>query len=276
MPPFSNKNNSLKILVNKIFSKRIMPVRGMAFVIFMLLSAIALKAQPGSGEDPYSEDNGDSNNYDYYDENIDGDDYNYDNYDDYFDDDKKKEEKKPEKKPYVRVKMPMDTITELITYEDVVIQDESYFDSLYIRAKRWIHTNWGVPYATRKRDKKDNEELYLDDVQFEKFRVKVTTPLVVRYNKYSKSEYGKLQFTITMRFKDGKYKYTITNLTHLLPETSVEKDINYVYMEYYVKAERNIRKYDQFLRAADGSIQQVVKNMRKYMREPVEIDEDDW
>lgn len=242
----------------------------------MVLSAIVLKAQPGSGEDPYN-DGGDSNDYDYYDENIDGDDYNYDDYDLDGDKEKKKDEpKKPVKKPYVRIKVPIDSITELITYEDVVIQDASYYDSLYIRAKRWIHTNWGVPYAKRKRDIKDNKELYLDDVQYEKFKVQVTRPLVVRYNKYSKSEYGELKFTITMRFKDGKYKYTITNLTHLLPETSVSKDINYVYMEFYMKSERNIRKYDQFLRAADGSIQKMVKDMRKFMQEPPEIDEDDW
>jgi hypothetical protein len=243
----------------------------------MVLSAIVLQAQPGSGEDPYEGEEADSNNYDYYDENIDGDDYQYDDDADLFGESKKKEEtKKPVKKPYVRIKVPVDTITELIAYEDVVIQDESYYDSLYIRAKRWIHTKWGVPFAKRKRDKKNNDELYVNDVLYEKFKVKVVAPLVVRYNKYSKSEYGQLQFTITMRFKDGKYKYTITNLTHLLPETSIKKDINYVYMEFYMKSERNIVTYDRFLRAADGSIQKMVKDMRKFMREPPEIDEDDW
>jgi hypothetical protein len=275
-PFFGTELKSLKILTHKILSKRFLPLKGIAFLILMVLSAVVLKAQPGSGDDPYNEE-ADSNNYDYYDENIDGNDYQYDDYDDLYGDNKKKDEpKKPERKPYVRIKVPVDTITELITYEDVVIQDESYYDSLYIRAKRWIHTKWGVPFATKRRDKKDNEELYVDDVLYEKFKVKVTKPLVVRYNKYSKSEYGKLQFTITMRFKDGKYKYTITNLTHILPETSIQKDINYVYMEFYMKSERNIRKYDQFLRAADGSIQLLVKDMRKFMREPPEIDEDDW
>lgn len=243
----------------------------------MVLSAIVLHAQPGSGEDPYDgESTSDSDNYDYYDENIDGDDYQYDDYDLDGGDKKKDEPKKPVRKPYVRIKVPVDSISELITYEGVVIQDESYYDSLYIRAKRWVHTNWGTPYATRRRDKKDNEELYMDDVLYEKFKVQVTRPLVVRYNKYSKSEYGKLQITITMRFKDGKYKYTITNLTHLLPETSTQKDINYVYMEFYMKSERNIKNYDRFLRAADGSIQKMVKDMRKFMREPIEVDEDDW
>ena len=101
-------------------------------------------------------------------------------------------------------------------------------------------------------------------------------PLKVRYNKFSAAEYGQLQFTITMRFKDGKYKFTITNLVHLLPETSDKKDINYVYMEFYMKSERNVVNYDRYLRAADGSIQNLVKDMRKFMREPVELDEDDW
>lgn len=248
------------------------PVRGFALLLFMVLSAITLHAQPGSGDEENTED---SSNYDYYDENIDGDDYEYDDYD-LDGSDKKDAPKKPVKKPYVRIKVPVDSISELITYEGIVIQDASYYDSLYIRAKRWVHTNWGTPYATKRRDKKNNLELFVADVLYEKIQVQVSKPLVVRHNKYSKSEYGKLQFTITMRFKDGKYKYTITNLIHLLPKTSIKKDINYAYLEFYMKSERNIRQYDQFLRAADGSIQKMVKDMRKFMREPIEVDEDDW
>ncbi len=276
LPFFSTKINSLKTLVHKILSRLYIPTKGITLLLLMVLSAIALQAQPDSGGD---DEDADSSNYDYYDENIDGDDFKYDDEEnsDLFDDDKKKEAPtKKVKKPYVRIKVPVDTISELIAYEGVIKQDESYYDSLYIRAKRWIHTKWGVPFAKKKRDKKGNKELYVNDVLYEKFKVKVSAPLVVRYNKYSKSEYGQLQFTITMRFKDGKYKYTITNLTHLLPKTSVRKDINYVYMEFYMKSERNVVTYDRFLRAADGSIQLLVKDMRKFMREPPEIDEDDW
>lgn len=269
LPTFVSNIIHFKKLVNKILS---IPKKGVVTVLLVAFSAFAAQAQ--NGDDPYNEGGDSTNNYDYYDENIDGNDYNFD---DYSGEDKKDDApKKPEKKPYVRIKMPVDTITELITYEEVVIQDESYYDSLYIRAKRWVHTHWGTPHATKKRDKKDNAELYTDDVLYEKFKAKVTVPLKVRYNKFSTAEYGQLQFTITMRFKDGRYKYTISNLVHILPETSDKKDINYVYMEFYMKSERNVVNYDRYLRAADGSIQNLVKDMRKFMREPIEIDEDEW
>ncbi len=268
LPTFVSYIIDFKVLVNKILQS---PKKAVFTLLLIALNAFALQAQPGSN--PYNDGSDTAYNDNYYDENIDGNDYNFD---DYNLDGKEEAPKKPVKKPYVRIKMPVDTITELISYEDVIEQNESYYDSLYIRAKRWVHTHWGTPYAARKRDKKDNAELYVDDVLYEKFKAKVTVPLKVRYNKFSAAEYGQLQFTITMRFKDGKYKFTITNLVHLLPETSDKKDINYVYMEFYMKSERNVVNYDRYLRAADGSIQNLVKDMRKFMREPVELDDDDW
>lgn len=254
------------ILKNKILIYATLIMKeGIAFLFVFALGTATLYAQPGSGEDGAVVDT--TANYDYYDENIDGSDMAGG---------EKKEEKKEEKKPYVRIKVPVDTLTELITYEEVILQDASYYDSLYLRAKRWINTNWGVANATKKNDVKKNEKLYSDDVLYEKFKAKVSVPLRVRYNKYSSSDYGQLQFTINMRFKDGRYKYTITNLVHLLPETSAEKDINYVYMEFYMKSEKNVATFDRYLRAADGSIQKLIKELQKYMREPIEKDEDDW
>lgn len=211
----------------------------------------------------------DTPSLDYYDENID-----LNNFDG--GDDKPDEPKKPEKKPYIRIKLPLDTITELISYESVIEQETSYSDSLYIRGKRWVVHKWGVPYATKKKDMKDNEAMFIEDLMYEKFKALLKVPLRVRYNKYSSSDYGELRFTLTMRFKEGKYKYTITNLTHLLPETSDKKDINYVYMEFYMKSERNIVTYDRYLRGADGAVQRMVKDMLKFMKEPADVDEDDW
>jgi hypothetical protein len=79
-----------------------------------------------------------------------------------------------------------------------------------------------------------------------------------------------------MRFKDGKFKYTFTNLTHLLPETSDKKDINYVYMEFYMRSDRNVQNYDRYLRGADAAIKKMVTELKRAMREPAEVDEDDW
>lgn len=206
--------------------------------------------------------------YDYYDENIDMGDYG-----DFSEGSSSEEEepKKPQRKPYVRIKMPVDSITEMITYDSVFIQDESYYDSLYLRAKRFVNERW-----FKGEKPKSLAKIYLEDQEYEKFKVKLTLPLRVRYNKYASDEYGEIEFILTMRFKDGKYKFTATNFVHQLPETSNKKDINYVYMEFYMKSERNVVTYDRYLRATDFAIRGVMKDMTKAMREPVEIDEDDW
>jgi len=206
--------------------------------------------------------------YDYYDENIDLGDYG-----DFSEGSTSEEEepKKQQRKPYVRIKMPVDTIAEMITYDSVFIQEESYYDSLYLRAKRFINERW-----FKGEKQKNLAKIYIEDQEYEKFKVKLTMPLRVRYNKYSSDEYGEVEFVLTMRFKDGKYKFTATNFVHLLPETSNKKDINYVYMEFYMKSERNVVTYDRYLRAADFAVKGVMKDLAKAMREPVEIDEDDW
>lgn len=232
-----------------------------AFVTIPVASALA---QPDDTEQQ------DTQSYDYYDENIDGGGDNSiipGNGTDGSDD----EPKKPEKKPYVRIVMPVDSITELITYDSIIEQTDSYYDSLYLRAKRWVTAKW---YADKKQ--KELVKVFTDDVLYEKFKVKVKLPMRVRYNKFSSNEYGQVEFNLTMRFKDGKYKYHVSNMIHLLPETSDKKDINYVYLEFYMKSEKNVVNYDRYLRAADAAVRKMVVDMTKAMREPVEVDEDDW
>lgn len=262
LPTFTTTEQTSYILKNKIFTGGGLPYKNLVLILLVaVFHGGALLAQPEGDT---------ASNLDYYDENID--------MGDYYDDGSGSEPDKPkkEKKPYIRITLPVDTITELIAYDSVIMQETSYYDSLYIRAKRWVYTHWGVPYATKKKDLKTNEELFLEDVLYEKFKVQVQVPLKIRYNKYSSQEYGHVRFTLTMRFKDGKFKYTITNLTHMLPETSDKKDINYVYMEFYMKSDKNVVTYDRYLRAADGAVNRLLKDMFKFMREPVEIDEDDW
>jgi hypothetical protein len=261
LPPFKKALISLNLMYN---IQNLLKTKTLLWLLFFLLAPVA-GAMAQVDEEETTE--GDSQNYDYYDENIDGGSYDYD-YNDAAPDDAPK---KAPKKPYVRIKMPIDSISELITYDSVIVQDESYYDSLYIRAKRWVTTKW---FPDEKA--KNLPKLFAEDVQYEKFKVKLTLPMKVRYNKFSVDEYGKIEFNLTMRFKDGKFRYTITNLVHQLPETSDKKDINYVYMEYYMKSERNIVGYDRFLRGADGALRKIVTEMAKAMREPVEVDDDDW
>ncbi len=175
--------------------------------------------------------------------------------------------KKKERKPYVRITMPYDTITELITYTDVVIQDESYIDSLYLRSKKYLMEKFKLSEKDFKESAKDMDKLIFT----------VSVPYYMQKNKYVKEEVGTLQFRLTLRFKDGKYKYVIDNLRHNMPANAAgARKAEYVYLEYYMRHDKNIIHNDLLLRAADAEINKIVKEIKKALREPVLVDEDEW
>lgn len=231
-------------------------------VIFVGLGASTkLSAQDSGGFYEEEVPSGDSSQSDeYYDPNFEGDEYNPDG--------TLKEDapKKPEKKPYVRIVMPYDTISELITYTEIIEQPDSYVDSLYLRAKKYLE-----------RYGKLKQKDFTEDLLYEKIVTDVTVPLVIRVNKYSKVRNGDLKFKLTIRFKDGRYKYDVNNLVHLLPPSNLgKKTQQYVYCEYYMTSTRNIIGSDQILRAADFQVQKIIGEIKKALKEPVLVDEDDW
>jgi len=241
--------------------------------LFFLSALTGIVALFGSTASAQYED--DPNNYDnYYDYDTtqntnDNYDQGYDNYDNYDDYDQKPEgNKKAEKKPYVRIEMPYDTLTELITYTEVIVQEESYYDSLYWRAKRYLKQKFDL----RDRDFDEESEKNMD-----KIIMTLQIPYMMKPNKFSEKEVGKLEFQLALRFKDGKYKYDIDHLRHNMPENAAgSTQPEYVYLEYYMRAERNIIYHDKLLRSADRQINVLIKEIKKALREPIIIDEDDW
>lgn len=234
----------------------------LALVAFIFVSfGNNLSAQDG-------DDTGYDNYYDYedsseYEEGYEG--YeDYDGYDPYGEEEKPK---KPEKKPYVRIVMPYDTITELITYTGIVEQQDSYYDSLYLRAKRYLMNRFSL------KDKDFKETA----IEMDKIIMTLNLPYEVPRNKFVKENVGNLEFKLALRFKDGKYKYVIDHLKHVMPpNNSGSTQFNYAYLEYYMSHEKNIIYNDQLLRAADKQINSLIGEIKLALKEPVIIDEDDW
>lgn len=218
----------------------------------------------------FAQEEGDNTGYDnYYESNPDStgnpSEYGYDDYDPFVEEDDDK--KKPEKKPYVRIVMPYDTITELITYTGIVEQEESYYDSLYLRAKLYLMTKFNL------KDKDFKESA----VGMDKIVMTLNLPYHMQKNKYVVQEVGKLEFKLALRFKDGKYKYDIDQLKHLMPENAAGKtQPQYTYLEYYMRSEKTVIYNDLLLRAADKQINSLIGEIKKALKEPVIIDEDDW
>lgn len=230
-------------------------------LILLLISALTVNSSIAQTEEPITDTvSGIDTAFNYFDENLDQTDAD-------------QKEKKPEKKPYVRIVMPFDTITELITYTGVVEQTDSYVDSLYERAKNWIAAKWG---GGVKKGRQTMEKKFAEDVLYDKFKISLIVPLMVKVNPWNAVRNGDLQFTLEMRFKDGKYKYKFTNLVHILPVANNRKEPEYVYCEYYKGAEKNIVYSDRVLRGADAQINKMVEEIKKALKERIEIDEDDW
>lgn len=177
------------------------------------------------------------------------------------------ESSQPVKKPYIRFVVPFDTITELVTYTEIINEEEAGTDSLYWRAKRWIkHEFKGSKQQVIKKDDKKDFKIVMEG-EF---------PLVLEANKFSKSQNGKVMFDMELRFKEGRYKYKINNLVHVVdPPPGEDKEIK-TYFEFYRKSTINPKGNDAILIAADKKIQKMIKDLKKYCKEPIFVDDDDW
>jgi hypothetical protein len=175
--------------------------------------------------------------------------------------------KAAEKKPLERITMPFDTTTELITYVGIVEQEDSYYDSMYLRAMKYMMERFNLTNKNFKTGKAD----------MNKINMVVTMPFEIQMNKFVKENNGELQFELKFWFKDGKYKYEIDHLRHNLPITaSGSRTVDYIYLEFYLKSDKNVVNNDKLLRAANDQINQVVKEIKKALREPKMKDEDEW
>jgi hypothetical protein len=243
------------------------------------------------GKDDYYEDDYNNEDSSYEDDGYD----DYDSYDDYGDDgyddygsgssptngielkNGGKVGKPIEKKTYVRFQPPVDTITRLITYLEIVeVKDqegfESYSDSLFTRAQRWLDKNYS------KKELKDYLKQSGMNTKGEGYIIEMEGqfPLMMKPNDFTTVENGRVEFAMELRFKDGRYRYKINNLVHVQPPMYGEKDEIRTYMEYYTKTKRDIESTDKILLAADEHIQKMIKSLKDECKEPIFVDEDDW
>lgn len=173
-------------------------------------------------------------------------------------------------KPYERIVLAMDTLTNLITYSGVVEQEESSADSLYARIK-----TFAVKTFSNGTKEKDPKLMFEVDKKNQKLVINGVLPAYSYSNKYAKKAMGTYQFKMTILLKEGRYKYTITNLVHEGVKPNVGTPTRN-YFEYYYTTTTNIKGVDQILRYADKDINQMIENFKKALKEPIVVDEDEW
>jgi hypothetical protein len=170
----------------------------------------------------------------------------------------------PVVKPYERITLNVDSVTNLISYLGVVEQEESGSDSLYTRAKRWalkVFSDGKSPISTDKKNQKLVFNGYL--------------PAFAYGNRYTKRDIGRFEFKMTVWIKEGRYRYQITNLVHESIKPA-QGDPTRNYFEYYYTATNNVKGFDVLLRYADKDLNKLIEDFKKNMRDPIIVDEEDW
>jgi hypothetical protein len=165
---------------------------------------------------------------------------------------------------YKRIVLNLDSNTNLITYNGVVEQEDSGSDSLYARAKKFGEKIFG----------KDNK-IFEVQKYGQKLVMNGSINAYSYANKYNKKSIGKYEFKLIVLIKEGRYKYTITNLVHRGPVPANGKPFRN-YFEYYYNSTTNIRGNDIILRYADREIKDTIAKLQSSMKEPKLVDEDEW
>lgn len=169
----------------------------------------------------------------------------------------------PKQKPYERIILDFDSVTNLIIYSGVVEQEESPSDSIYLRAKKWIERRWGKSIKMET-DKRNQKLVFI-----------VSIPAYKYTNKYTKSPMGRYSFKLSLWIKEGRYKYVYTNFVHEGDKPNEGNPMRN-YFEYYYTTTTNIKGVDQILRNADKDINELITEMKKALKDPIIVDEDDW
>ena len=165
---------------------------------------------------------------------------------------------------YKKIVLNLDSNTNLITYNGVVEQEDSGSDSLYARAKKFGEKIFG----------KDNN-IFEVQKYGQKLIMNGSINAYSYANKYNKRSIGKYEFKLIVFIKEGRYKYTITNLVHRGPIPANGKPFRN-YFEYYYNSTTNIRGNDIILRFADREIKDTIARFQTSMKEPKLVDEDEW
>jgi hypothetical protein len=169
------------------------------------------------------------------------------------------------KKPYVRVQLPLDTNSGLITYEEVVEQEITSADSIYVRVQKWVRLHFGK-----------SASIYVTEVKGSKLVFNGYMNAYIKPNRFVTNSVGKILFQMTVLVKEGRYKIIVKNLVHEPNPTSLRKDRYYVYLEFYQTAETGFKMTDQYLRCADEAVKKMIVSLKAAVKERVVIDEDDW
>lgn len=184
-----------------------------------------------------------------------------------------KKDTTPIVKPFERLILNVDSVTNLITYVGIVEPSDintnpdetTSSDSLYLRAKRWAVRKFAG----------GAKNLFDVDKRNVKIVINAWMPAYAYSNRYTKRDVGKYEFKMTIWIKEGRYKYQLSNFVHEALKSN-EGAVVRNYFEYYYTSPNSVKGNDATLRYADKDIHRLIEDFKKHMKDPVVVDEEEW
>jgi hypothetical protein len=161
----------------------------------------------------------------------------------------------------VAPKMPIDETSKLITYSNVVEMGSTKKDELFGKALAWCNTYYKNPADVIRQ-----KDLEAGTIQC-KARFKISNP--VDKNRVA-TDAGIVQYTLNLAFKDGKYKYTLTEINW--------KQVSYYPAEKWMDktSKSYLPEFDYYLQQVNEEALKIVKDLEKNMKATEVIKKGDW
>lgn len=155
--------------------------------------------------------------------------------------------------------VPVDEITELITYRDVV-ETEGDSKELFKRAINWISDYYkNAASVTTRRD-------YESGVIEGNHRFKIYNQTEDGVN----SEGGTILYSFSLEFKDGRFRYTYNDL-------ALKGASRFPLERWLDKNDPQFSEYNlNQLRKVDEFIQGLIKDLTEGMQPPKAVEEEEW
>jgi hypothetical protein len=161
----------------------------------------------------------------------------------------------------VKVKMPIDETSKLITYSSVTDVAGVNKSELYNRAIRWANIYYKNPNEViREKDSVEGKIVC-------KGRYKISNPAD---KKGFSSDAGLVQYTLTMQFKDGKFKTVLSAINW--------KQDSYYPAEKWMDDKSAYYKpeFDFYLEQVNKESNEILKELKKSVSTSIAVKKDDW
>ncbi len=166
-----------------------------------------------------------------------------------------------EKQLFNTANIPIDTITKLISYSEVVFVKSVPAETLYKRALTWFNTFYKNPTDVIR----ENDSTKRAITGKSRFKI---------YNAPDKSglrtDAGLVMYTIKVNIREGRYKFEITELN--------QKATSYTPLERWLDTTSRTytSAYVGYLEQVDNQVREAMDNLKKAMATTPPVKKDDW